>query len=133
MAYINKETRKKVWYKYGCKCAYCGVDLDYNKLQVDHVEPRWNNDTDESAERIGVIKGSHSEDNFNPSCARCNRWKGTYSLEGFRREISLQINRLERDSSQFRMAKDYGLIKETNEPVLFWFEKYEQELNRIKE
>ena len=43
MAYINKKTREEVWEKYGRKCSYCGKDLEYKQLQVDHIKPYWHN------------------------------------------------------------------------------------------
>jgi len=98
MAYIKKEIRERVWNKYGRKCAYCGTELEYNKMQIDHIEPYWHNGTEEDCTRWKVTKGEHEESNFNPSCARCNRWKGTFSIEAFRNEISLQVKRLKRDS-----------------------------------
>jgi len=67
-------------------------------------------------------RGEHKEDNFNPSCARCNRWKSTFSVEQFREEISKQIERLKRDSSGFRLAVDYNLINYKTD-VKFYFEQ----------
>lgn len=37
---MKKDTRIKVWKKYNCKCAYCGEDLEYKKMQVDHIHPK---------------------------------------------------------------------------------------------
>ncbi len=62
-------------------------------------------------------------ENSNPSCHRCNIRKGSSDVETFRNEISLQIERLKRDSSAFRLAFDYGFIKIEDRPVEFYFEK----------
>lgn len=43
MAYIDKKTREKVWQKYDCKCAYCGAELEYKQMQVDHIQAHWLN------------------------------------------------------------------------------------------
>lgn len=128
MAYIKKEIRERVWNKYDRRCAYCGTGLEYKQMQVDHIEAHWHSGTEEDCKRWGVTKGEHEESNFNPSCARCNRWKGTFSVEAFRNEISLQLVRLKRDSSNYRMALDYGMITESNKPIEFWFERW-QKLN----
>jgi len=93
-------------------------------MQVDHIEPHWHNGTEEDCERWNVKKGEHQESNFNPSCARCNRWKSTWTVEQFRREIGLQLKRLKRDSASYRMAFDYGMIKENTEQIKFWFERW---------
>ena len=107
--------------KYGGKCAYCGCDLQKG-WHVDHVEAHWHNITPEKCEQYGLKKGADTIENSNPSCPRCNRWKGTFTIEQFRWEILMQCDRLQRDSSAYRMAKDYGLIQETKNPVKFYFE-----------
>ena len=123
---LSKGVRVRVWEKYGCKCAYCGIDLEYKKMQVDHIEPKFRGFTDVEIEKYGRNKGSDDLFNLNPSCARCNRWKSTYTLEQFREEISKQCERLKRDSNQYRMALDYGLITETRNQIIFWFEKFKE-------
>ncbi|QQV91436.1 HNH endonuclease [Tenacibaculum phage Gundel_1] len=120
----KKEIRKRVWNKYGCQCAYCGKKLEYDKMQVDHIKPLYRNDTEEDCLKMNVVKGIDEESNYNPSCARCNRWKSTFNLEQFRNEISLQLDRLRKSSSNYRMALDFGLIKEVPKKVVFHFEIY---------
>ena len=120
---ISKAIRERVWNKYGCKCAYCGNNIEYKKMQIDHIEPAYHNwDERTFAACPNVVKGSDDEGNLNPSCARCNKWKGTWSIEDFRREIQAQIERLNKYSSNYRMAKDYGLLSENNIEVKFDFE-----------
>lgn len=129
MAYIKKEIREKVWDKYERKCAYCGKPLEYKQMQVDHIYPAWHNWSDNDKEFHGIKSGEHSIENYNPSCARCNRWKSTFTVEGFREQIAKQCERLRRDSNQYNMAIDYGLITETQIQVEFWFEKYNKSNN----
>ena len=107
--------------KYGGKCAYCGCDLKKG-WHVDHLEAFWHNLTKDQCIQYGLKKGADTIENKNPSCPRCNRWKGTFTIEQFRIEIEKQCERLHRDSSAYRMAMDYSLIKETNKPVKFYFE-----------
>lgn len=121
---MNKSDREFIWNKYDKKCAYCGKSLEYNKMQVDHIEPLFRNDSDEVVEKFGRKKGSNDMDNLNPSCARCNRWKSTYTLEQFRNEISLQSERLKKYNNQYRMILDFNMVIETNNEIEFWFEKY---------
>jgi hypothetical protein len=68
-------------------------------------------------------EGSDDFENLNPSCPRCNKWKSTYSLEHFRKVVQTSLVRLERDTPNYRLAKDYGLIIENNSPIVFYFEK----------
>jgi hypothetical protein len=125
MAHIKKEIREKIWIKYDKHCAYCGVKLEYKQMQVDHIEAFWHSGTEEDCKRWKVTKGKHEEDNFNPSCVRCNRWKSTFTIEHFRHEIQQQLLRLQRDSSNYRMALDYEMITENNKPIEFFFERWE--------
>lgn len=119
-----KIERDKIFSKFGGKCAYCGVELDPKKFHVDHINPHWHNLTEEEARRIGVTKGGHGIENLNPSCIRCNKWKATWTIEQFREEIRLQIERINKYSSSYRIAKDYGLIEETGKKVKFYFENF---------
>ncbi len=109
-----KALRLKIWNKYLKRCAYCGKDITYKQLQVDHIKPYWHNEA--------IHKGSDDEENLNPSCARCNRWKGTMDLETFRSEINKQLGRLKRDSAPYRLALDFLLITENDKSVKFYYE-----------
>lgn len=116
-----KANRQEVFDKYGGKCAYCGCELQKG-WHVDHIQAHWHNLTDEQAARHKIIKGCNNIENLNPACPRCNKWKATFSIEGFRNEISLQVQRLNSYSSNYRMAKDYGMITENDKPIVFYFE-----------
>lgn len=121
---MKKSDRDKIFNKYGGKCAYCGCELQKG-WHCDHIEPYFHNWSDELRARYNIIR-DNTIDNHNPSCARCNKWKSTHSVEGFRNEISEQIQRLKNYSSNFRMALDYKLIEETNKSVKFYFEYHNQ-------
>jgi hypothetical protein len=98
---------------FGGRCAYCGEVLD-DKFHREHVHPRYRG-------------GSDSEENIWPACEKCNRFKSTFSIEQFRGELALQLERARRYSINFRMAEKFGLVKETAKPVVFWFEQYRKE------
>jgi hypothetical protein len=91
-------------------------------MQVDHIEPHWHTLTEQQAIQAKIVKGSHDLDNLNPSCARCNKWKSTYNLELFRKVVETSIDRLERDTPNFRLARDFGLISVKKKPITFYFE-----------
>ena len=119
---MKKEIREEIWRKYRKRCAYCGKKLEYTQMQVDHIKPRWHNDSKEDCNKLNITKGENHINNYNPSCVRCNRWKKTFSIEVFRNEIQQQLKRLRKNSSNYRMALDYGMIIENNKPIEFWFE-----------
>lgn len=110
---ITKAEREKVYQKYGRHCAYCGKEIDYKDMQVDHLVPinGWNE------------KGTNDFDNLMPSCRRCNHYKRANSLEGWRKMIEEIPQKLERDSYIYRVALDYELIEPKQHKVCFYFEK----------
>jgi 5-methylcytosine-specific restriction endonuclease McrA len=118
-----KIDRQEVYNMCDGHCAYCGKDITLKQMQVDHKEPLFRNSTDKELTYYNRERGKNDMVNLLPSCARCNRWKSTYTIEQFRKEISLQIERLNNYNNNYRMAKDYNLIEETNNPVMFYYEK----------
>ena len=130
MRKVDNETRLKIYNKYNGYCAYCGVKLSYNKMQVDHFLPVRKAHYLETEQMKDAMEVDNSLEDMNqlsnlmPSCARCNRWKSTLQIEQFRNAIKNLIVGLNRDSSQYRMAKDYGLILESGTNVTFYYEKY---------
>jgi 5-methylcytosine-specific restriction endonuclease McrA len=118
-----KIDRQKVYDKCDGHCAYCGVEITLKQMQVDHIQPHWHTLTEQQASQSKITKGSHDLDNLNPSCTRCNKWKSTYSVEHFRKVVETSLDRLERDTPNFRLARDYGLIEIIEKPVIFYFER----------
>ena len=114
---MNKKTRDLVKSKYNNKCAYCGCELKKG-WHVDHLEPivrNWRNGTCEKPENENL-------ENYNPSCASCNIQKNSYTLEQFRNNIKQFVSSLNQYSIQYKFAKKYGLVKETEIEVKFYFE-----------
>lgn len=109
---IPKEIRKQVYNKYNGHCAYCGCELTYKEMQVDHLDCVRNN-------------GEHNEiQNLMPSCRMCNYYKSTYTLEKFREQLELIVGRLNKGFT-YRLAKKYNLIMETWQPsIQFYFEHF---------
>lgn len=130
----NKKIRENVFNKYGGRCAYCGTELQKG-WHIDHIQAIRRNDSDENIERINkylttpLVRGENSIENYNPACRPCNIWKSTYNIEQFRKEIAEQIKRLNEYNPNYRNAKRYGLIKETNIEVKFYFEQIGENFN----
>lgn len=88
--------------KFDGRCAYCGIQLSQerrgdNVLQIDHVHPRH-------------LGGTDNIENLVPACRRCNHYKKTFSIDEFRRELSLIPGRLAVSQPTFRLAQRHGLI-----------------------
>lgn len=106
---INKKIRQQVYDKCGGHCAYCGREIAYKDMQIDHIYP--------------VYRGGKDDmENLNPSCRMCNHRKGTLTIEIFRSEIVAQAGRA-MSTYQARMSLAYGLIERVSKPVVFFFEK----------
>jgi 5-methylcytosine-specific restriction endonuclease McrA len=120
---MKKSLREAVYNKCCGHCAYCGCEITYKQMHVDHVTAAYHDWSDAKCKRRKVTRGTDDMENLMPACARCNRWKATYSLEHFRKEVEAQVERLNRYSANYRLAKDYGLITEKPQPIKFYFER----------
>lgn len=107
---IPKKIRLQVYEMCGGHCAYCGCELQYKDMQVEHVNP------------ISLC-GSDTIDNMLPSCRSCNHYKSTLNLEDFREYVSTLHNRMLRDSVNYRTLNRFNLIKPSEEPLIFYFER----------
>lgn len=109
---LSKEERQKVYDKCNGYCAYCGTEIEYKDMQVDHVKPL----------RLG---GSDNMDNMLPACRSCNHYKATLDVEGFRKYLSEIHKRLMRDSVPYQVAERFGIVKHNTDDVKFYFEALE--------
>lgn len=107
---ISKEIRQKVYDMYNGHCAYCGCELELKDMQIDHIIPKYSGGVD------GIV-------NYRPSCRMCNFYKGTNSVESFRRNLTDMLMRNVRRPFQYRMALKYGLVKEDVKPIIFYYER----------
>jgi len=118
----RKENRIAVYNKCNGRCAYCGCEINgngYYGFTIDHIIPRrrYKNRsiTDEKS-------GSNELSNLLPCCASCNSCKSDLSIEEFRERIYDRMYRINNYSSEYKIAKRFGLVVETNKPVIFYFE-----------
>ncbi|MFT6910459.1 MAG: hypothetical protein ACJAS1_007188 [Oleiphilaceae bacterium] len=132
---LTKKQRVELKLKFGGKCAYCGCELPEKGWHADHVKPVLRlSEIDEVGRSKGIFKlkntgeVAHRDrehfDNYYPSCAPCNLFKATWSIEGFRNQVSAQVSRAREYSVNFRTAERFGLIEPVSKPVIFWFETY---------
>lgn len=118
---IPKKTRELVWHKYGCKCAYCGCDLEYKDMQVDHAysvaRARWNKEKREDLDDVS---------NLMPSCRMCNFYKDVGDIEHFRKKLLETLRETAVASFQTRLAIKYGMVIVGEWNGKFWFEEFEE-------
>lgn len=107
---LTKAERLMIYDKCNHRCAYCGCDIEYKDMQVDHVKPLY-------------IGGADELSNMLPACRSCNHYKATRGIEDFRKYIREIPKRLDRDSIPYAVGKRFGIIEENVWQVIFWFEK----------
>lgn len=131
---MKKQDREEILNKYGGKCAYCGCEL-VKGWHLDHIEPivrdsKWNPDK-KKYEQTGTCRKPENEtlENYNPACASCNIQKNSYTIEQFRSNINKFVQSLNQYSTQYKFAKKFGLVEETNKEIVFYFEIYKKDDN----
>ena len=112
----NKKQRQQMFDKYDGKCAYCGCELKAG-FHIDHIQPIRRN-SDGSC----LNPQNESIENLNPACPSCNIMKHSMSLEQFRKSIKQFVQSLNLYNNQYKFAKKYDLIQETDKDVIFYFE-----------
>ena len=127
----HKIDREKIKKKFGEKCAYCGEKLT-DSWNIDHIIPKSNfkKIIDEGGQPAFLkhLKSGdvNHEDNLFPSCGSCNRYKDSYTLRQFRKELTQLTKRLNERTTIYRIAKRFNLIKENEIKILFYFETYKK-------
>ena len=109
---FSKAIRQAVYDKYNGRCAYCGREIAYKDMQVDHFV----------AKRGGNESGSNDISNLMPSCRMCNHYKRANSLETFRYYIQ-EIPRKLRENYIYKVGVVYGNVLERKKPIVFFFER----------
>lgn len=68
------------------------------------------------------IGGANDISNYMPACRRCNHYKSTLDIEGFRKYLSEIHKRLMRDSIPYQVAEKFGIVEHVSNDVKFYFE-----------
>jgi hypothetical protein len=137
MTKLNKKQRAELKQMFGGRCAYCGCELG-EKWHADHVEPiirGWkyvtiekNGSLVQTTKPDGKIcrPENNRADNLFPACVPCNIHKHSMSIEVFRKVLMGHVAMMNKTVgySTYRHAKRFGLIKETEQPVIFFYETY---------
>lgn len=119
-----KSVRKAVYEKYGGHCAYCGCELDYRDMQVDHAVAV--NGGELSDQMVGDDT-MNKIDNLMPACRQCNYYKSTLDIEGFRWKIREVLQHSCINTFQARLAMKYGIVTFNEWDGKFFFESLDKE------
>lgn len=102
--------RHSVYKKYDGHCAYCGREIEYKDMQVDHLKPQ-------------AYGGTDDMDNLMPSCRTCNHYKRAERLEYFREMISTIPKKLGEREYIYKVGMAYGFYDAEPREVKFYFEQ----------
>ena len=108
---MKKIDRKKVFDKYNGHCAYCGRQIEYKDMQVDHITSKRNGGTDDIS-------------NLNPSCRLCNHYKSAEGLNAWRDWLLAGVIDRLKKIYIFRVALAFGMIEIKGWDKRFYFEKF---------
>lgn len=131
---LNKKEREILYKKYDGRCAYCGNTLQKG-WHADHIEAivrdfKYNKEKSRFETTSTCRKPENEKlENYNPACASCNIQKNSFTIEEFRYNIKKFVASLNKNSTQYKFAKRYGLIQENDIPVTFYFERVEANQN----
>jgi len=124
---LSRALRCQVYDKYNGRCAYCGKEIDYGDMQVDHAIPLagiWYGKDREKVANMIDDDSINNIENLMPSCRACNFYKGVGDIEQFRNRIKNQLSHTCIDTFQSRLAIQYGIITYHEWDGKFYFEKF---------
>lgn len=121
----NKTDRIKIHNKFGGKCSYCGKQVEFKEMQVDHMMPKIAYEVGLYGKRLQWNHNLNDFENLMPSCRRCNHYKSDYSLEEFRRLIFTLDDRLKKHYIN-KVAIDFEMMVVYPFSGLFYFETIAQ-------
>lgn len=129
---IPKAIRQQVYNKYNGRCAYCGKEIAYKDMQVDHIIPIAHScygprDKAEKVRKMFEDGSINAIDNLMPACRACNFYKGINDIEGFRNRIKSELDHTCRASFQVRLAMQYGILEYKPWDGKFYFERLKVE------
>lgn len=108
---LTKSEREQIYNIFNGHCAYCGCEIEYKDMQVDHIIS------------LECHNGTDTIDNMYPACRSCNHYKSTMSIEVFRKQLERMPMVLMRDSVTYKNAVRYNLVTPNEHKVVFYFEK----------
>jgi len=116
--------REFIFNRYNGKCAFCGIDLEKGW----HISPLI--PTELAITNEGNLEKTNNEiENKLPSCRACNSSRiqlsygeKTMTVEEFKKSLWFSFNQMLKNNPDYKKAVRFGLIKETQQPITFYFE-----------
>lgn len=106
---FKSHKRQRIYNKTSGRCGYCGVRLETDAFQVDHIYP--------------LAKGGSNLDiNLVAACPLCNKSKGKMTVVEFKRYILSQTEKIRKSNGKFRLIEHFGIIFIKKDSLVFYFE-----------
>ena len=119
---IKKADRLLTYQKFNGRCAYCGCEIKYEEMEVDHFVSHMSN------------MGEDDISNYMPACHDCNHVKVDYTITQFKHAIQHcgEIHRARKKpimAISDRIAIKYGLTEQDHE-ITFLYEKEKSDVSK---
>lgn len=119
---MDKKLRERIYNKLDGHCSYCGREIKFKEMQVDHVEPQYKK---VDPLHFGLSIDVDSFENLMPACRRCNHYKRASDLEWFRKRMTSLHERISNHYIN-KVAIDFGMMQVKPFDGIFYFEKLTQ-------
>ena len=116
-----KTNRQVVYEKYNGHCAYCGDEIEIEKMHDEHKFPK------HLSKNHNMEPGQDNNriENRMPSCRACNWHKGGMQIEEWRSELQRQVSMLKKNA-QFKRALRFKQIRIEEKPIVFYYEFFKK-------
>jgi 5-methylcytosine-specific restriction endonuclease McrA len=123
----SRMLREKIHNKFQGRCAYCGREITFREMQVDHYYPQCKARFYLRRFKIDV----HAESNLMPTCRRCNHYKRARTPNQFR-ELMITLHERLEGIYILKVAVDFGMANIRPFDGLFYFEKLPKQILQLK-
>lgn len=93
---LTEEQRKHILLKTDSRCHVCGVELDINRFECDHVKSH-------------TSGGTNIINNFLPACKTCNNYRWHYLSEEFQWILKIGVWARTEIARDTKIGNDIGL------------------------
>ncbi len=107
---FKSHKRQRIYNKTSGHCGYCGIRLEIDGFQIDHIYPLCRG-------------GSNLDINLVASCPLCNKSKGKMTVVEFKKYILGQTESIRKSNGKFRLMEHFGMIWVSKESLQFYFER----------
>lgn len=106
---IPKKYKEFLYYFYLKRCVYCGREITFKEMEIDHVYPRNIHNIEEQDVNYRAISNN---DNYVIACPDCNRLKSNRTADEFLQYVREDLLNDLHKNIKYRVALQMGIISE---------------------